>query len=91
MNRLGQSKGVALVQRHAKRRVQQARRIIVGRKNIQQPGLGQRVGRHVAGMRAAAHDIWRAHQHAHTVLARRLRRIECGREFGNHAAKLVGF
>ena len=45
----------------------------------------------IAGMRAAAHDIRRPHQHIHSVLARSLRGGQRGRKFGDHAAKLVGF
>lgn len=90
-HRLRQRKAVALVIGHAKRRIQQAGGVVVGREDIQQAKLCQFTGRHVAGVRTAAHDIRRAHQHVHAMLARGFCRFERGGKFGDHAAKLVGF
>ena len=43
-------KAVALVIGHAKRRIQQAGGVVVGREDIQQAKLRQFTGRHVAGV-----------------------------------------
>lgn len=91
LHRLRQRKAVALVIGDAERRIQQAGGVVVGREDIQQAKLRQFTGRHVAGVRTATHDIWRAHQHVHAMLARGFRCFERSGKFGDHAAKLVGF
>lgn len=91
LHRLRRRKAVALVIGDAKCRIEQAGGVVVGREDIQQAKLRQFTGRHVAGVRTSAHDIRRAHQHVHAMLARGLCRFERGGKFGDHAAKLVGF
>ena len=90
-NRLGQRKAVALVVGHPERRVEQAGGVVVGRENIQQAEGRELACRDVAGVRAAAHDVRCAHQDVHAVLAGGFSRLERGGEFGDHAAKMVGF
>ena len=91
LHRLRQRKAVALVIGDAKCRIEQAGGVVVGREDIQQAKLRQFTARHVAGVRTAAHDIRRAHQHVHAMLARGFCRFERGGKFGDHAAKLVRF
>lgn len=90
-NRLWQREAVVLVVRDAEGRVQQAGGVIVRGEDIQQAERGEPACRHVAGVRSAAHDIWRAHQDVHAVLTRCLCRFKRGGKFSYHAAKLVGF
>ncbi|MOA24832.1 hypothetical protein D3C78_1455280 [compost metagenome] len=68
-NRLRQGKAVTCVVGDAESGIQQAGGIVIGRENIQQPERGELAGGNVAGMRSAAHDIRRAHQDVHSVLA----------------------
>ena len=72
-------------------RLDQAERNVVGRQYVEQPVLGQRARRDVARMRAAAHDVGRAHQHAEAGLFRGARSRRRGRELGNADALLDRF
>ena len=80
-NRLRQREAVALVVRDAVGRVQQAGGGLVRGEDIQKAEKGELTCRHVAGMRPAAHDVRRAHQDVHAVLARRLCRFKRGGKF----------
>ena len=62
--------------------MEQAERHIVGREHVEDALLGEIAGGDVAGMRFAAHDVRRAHQHAHASLMRCPRGLDARREFG---------
>ena len=62
---------------------QQARRRIVRGQDVEQPRLGQRRRRDVAGMRAAAQQVRRPHHHRDALRAAGRRRLGGGRELGD--------
>ena len=72
----------------AQRRHQETRRHVIGGQHVEHAGAGELGGRDVAGMGAAAHEIWRAHEHPHAAGVQRLRRLDGGREFGERDAIL---
>ena len=62
---------------------QQRRGDIVRGEDIKQPGFREFLRGNTAGMRAAAHDVGRAHHGPHACRARRLRRFAGRRELGD--------
>ncbi len=71
--------------------MQQAERHVVGGQHVEHAELGEIAGGDIAGMGLAAHDIGRAHQHAHASLVRSLGRLKAGRELGEFYAMTLGF
>jgi hypothetical protein len=69
-----------------KRRRQQTRRHVVRRKDVEQAGLREFECGDVARVRAAPHDVGRAHDRRDAVLARGLRGDTGGWEFGQRDA-----
>ncbi len=73
---------------HCDRRHQQARRHVIRRQDIEMAGFGEIAARDIAGMRAPAHQVGGAHQHADAGGVQGSRGIRGGRKFGDcHAVR----